>query len=469
MSNCPKCGYPIAPDETACANCGEPVENTNEENVSPENIEAPVVEENVEEVVNTVEETNEVTDVVEAIEEQTVNPEPVLEAETPIAPEVTPVAPAVMAPEAMVAPSTVDVPQVELSPEVPVEANAMMPNMDMSGMTPMAPEGMVMPDSTVMPQAELPTMPMAPDAMTAPSMVDVPSVELPQAMPAVPLAPNMEMPGMAPMALEGMGMLDSTVMPQTELPTMPMAPDAMMNSMSVAPEMVSNNSILEAPAPVVTVTHSETKKDKSGTFNKVMFILVFLVSLVAIGLLTFFMIKMFSSENITTHVGKTPSASREYHYEGFNLYLEEKDKEENPIHAEIYEGEFYVGSQTWSAVMTLQTGNYNTLVSNKSQLEDYFKTMGYETKEPVEKEISGTAFVKMEVVMGSKNVLVAYAKANGTKLFGIVLENESGEYTDDDLKTIGTIISTSKYVGPKYELPEGFHFDAFKDTFMIAE
>ena len=31
MSNCPKCGYPIAPDETVCANCGELAENKTEE------------------------------------------------------------------------------------------------------------------------------------------------------------------------------------------------------------------------------------------------------------------------------------------------------------------------------------------------------------------------------------------------------------------------------------------------------
>lgn len=119
--------------------------------------------------------------------------------------------------------------------------------------------------------------------------------------------------------------------------------------------------------------------------------------------------------------------------------------------------------------MTLQTGTYNTLVSNKSQLIDYFKDMGYEATEPIEKEISGTSFVKMEVMMGSKNVLVAYAKANGTKLFGIVLENETGEYTDDDLRVLGKLLSTTKYVGPEYSLPEGFQLDLFKETFMVAE
>ena len=60
--------------------------------------------------------------------------------------------------------------------------------------------------------------------------------------------------------------------------------------------------------------------------------------------------------------------------------------------------------------------------------------------------------------------------ANGTKLFGIVLENEEGDYSNDDcLKPIGNILSTMKYTGPTYSLPEGFQLDSFIETFNVAE
>ena len=262
----------------------------------------------------------------------------------------------------------------------------------------------------------------------------------------------------------------STMMPQ-EVPTVQpqMQPSPLPGLDMALPQMPSiDMSAIETP---VVPLEEKPKKDpakREKTINRIFFILILLVSLVALGLLSYFMVKLFSSENIT--VGKKVSeTAKEYHYEGFNLYIEDKDKDGKSIHAEIYENEFYVGTDSWTALMTLQTGTYNNLVSNKSQLVDYFKDMGYEATNPEEKEISGTAFVKMEVMMGSKNILVAYAKANGTKLFGIVLENETGEYTDDDLKVIGTILSTSKYVGPKYSLPEGFKLNQFKDTFMVAE
>ncbi len=266
-------------------------------------------------------------------------------------------------------------------------------------------------------------------------------------------------------------MPDASAMIPQEVPVAQpqMQPSPLPGLDMALPQMPSiDMSAVETP---VAPLEEKPKKDpakREKIINRIFFILILLVSLVALGLLSYFMVKLFSNENIA--VGKKVSeTAKEYHYEGFNLYIEDKDKDGKNIHAEIYENEFYVGTDSWTALMTLQTGTYNNLVSNKSQLVDYFKDMGYEATNPEEKEISGTAFVKMEVIMGSKNILVAYAKANGTKLFGIVLENETGEYTDDDLKVIGTILSTSKYVGPKYSLPEGFKLNQFKDTFMVAE
>ena len=433
MSNCPKCGYPIAPDETVCANCGELAENKTEETISPDNIESTEVEENESALENPSEEVAEITETEDKVEESEESdsikeqslednadlsnnePEQVEESSSEEALEQT-------------ADQTVE---EEPSQEIP-DASAMMPqDVPVAGLSTEIQQAM--PDVSAMIPQEVPTVGLA--------------TEMPQAMPdasaMIPQEVPVAQPQMQPSPLPGLDMA---------LPQMPSI----------------DMSAVETP---VAPLEEKPKKDpakREKIINRIFFILILLVSLVALGLLSYFMVKLFSNENIA--VGKKVSeTAKEYHYEGFNLYIEDKDKDGKNIHAEIYENEFYVGTDSWTALMTLQTGTYNNLVSNKSQLVDYFKDMGYEATNPEEKEISGTAFVKMEVIMGSKNILVAYAKANGTKLFGIVLENETGEYTDDDLKVIGTILSTSKYVGPKYSLPEGFKLNQFKDTFMVAE
>ncbi len=481
MSNCPKCGYPIAPDETVCANCGELAENKTEETISPDNIESTEVEENESALENPSEEVAEITETEDKVEESEESdsikeqslednadlsnnePEQVEESSSEEALEQT-------------ADQTVE---EEPSQEIP-DASAMMPqDVPVAGLSTEIQQAM--PDVSAMIPQEVPTVGLAtemPQAMPdASAMIpqEVPTVglatEMPQAMPDV----SVMMPQEVPVAGMTMGMPqvmpDASAMIPQEVPVAQpqMQPSPLPGLDMALPQMPSiDMSAVETP---VAPLEEKPKKDpakREKIINRIFFILILLVSLVALGLLSYFMVKLFSNENIA--VGKKVSeTAKEYHYEGFNLYIEDKDKDGKNIHAEIYENEFYVGTDSWTALMTLQTGTYNNLVSNKSQLVDYFKDMGYEATNPEEKEISGTAFVKMEVIMGSKNILVAYAKANGTKLFGIVLENETGEYTDDDLKVIGTILSTSKYVGPKYSLPEGFKLNQFKDTFMVAE
>ena len=481
MSNCPKCGYPIAPDETVCANCGELAENKTEETISPDNIESTEVEENESALENPSEEVAEITETEDKVEESEESdsikeqslednadlsnnePEQVEESSSEEALEQT-------------ADQTVE---EEPSQEIP-DASAMMPqDVPVAGLSTEIQQAM--PDVSAMIPQEVPTVGLAtemPQAMPdASAMIpqEVPTVglatEMPQAMPDV----SVMMPQEVPVAGMTMGMPqvmpDASAMIPQEVPVAQpqMQPSPLPGLDMALPQMPSiDMSAVETP---VAPLEEKPKKDpakREKIINRIFFILILLVSLVALGLLSYFMVKLFSNENIA--VGKKVSeTAKEYHYEGFNLYIEDKDKDGKNIHAEIYENEFYVGTDSWTALMTLQTGTYNNLVSNKSQLVDYFKDMGYEATNPEEKEISGTAFVKMEVIMGSKNILVAYAKANGTKLFGIVLENETGEYTDDDIKVIGTILSTSKYVGPKYSLPEGFKLNQFKDTFMVAE
>ncbi len=291
------------------------------------------------------------------------------------------------------------------------------------------------------PSAVLPTSELS-SGVVAPAPINLASENTP---PVVEVNP-----------IQGMEVDTNSIM-GTEIPTDTSLPEV------VAPSH-DNVSSLEQNIALPQTESEEESKEKEKKMNLIIFISVVCLSLLALALLLFFMIKMFSGKNDSINE-KNLDQTKEYHYEGFYLYVPDD------LYAEVQKKDFYIGDKekTWSAVLTLGTGTYNTLVSNKNQLIDYFQQMGYEASEPVEKEVSGTSFVVTEVMMGTKNILVAYAKANGTQLFGVILENETGKYTDDDLKPIGTLIATMEYKGPYFELPDGLNLNSYRNTFSIAE
>ncbi len=460
MNNCPKCGFPVSLDETECSNCGEPVENTDTLEVSPENDEEQIVdtpdtidadEEDEAEITtiglddeSEIEDVSEIIPVAElnSVEEES-DSEDLKEEELEPVSEPTPVVLDSLPEEEMVEENSPEEEQISenLSTKLDeVSEESIEDNLE-------APQELVSPvDLPVVetPQEPAPVLPETSIPLTEPSVALVELASTPLSVPET-----------SPVDL---GMMPSTP------GGMPTTPDAMGvptvdNNLGMPLESPGNMAV--PPEPV----KEENSELKALKFKKITFIIVLIMSVIILVLTAVFMNKIISS-NKDTGENKISENAKEYHYEGFDLYIDDD------YYAEIYEGELYVGSKdsSWSAVMTLQTGTYNTLLSNKSQLIDYFKQMGYETTEPMEKEISGTSFVKMEVMMGTKNVLVAYAKANGTKLFGIVLENESGDYSNDDiLRPIGNILSTMKYTGPTYSLPEGFQLDSFIETFNVAE
>ena len=139
--------------------------------------------------------------------------------------------------------------------------------------------------------------------------------------------------------------------------------------------------------------------------------------------------------------------------------------------ASVEEEEFVIRDieETWSAVVTIEEGSYNTLVSNKSQISSYFENYGYQTSEAEVKEVSGTSFVTTEVLIGSKNVLIAYAKASGTKVYGIIYTNKLGTYDNNSLKIVGEILASAINVGYGDAIPEGFTMDMLNKSFEIAK
>lgn len=233
-------------------------------------------------------------------------------------------------------------------------------------------------------------------------------------------------------------------------------------SMDITPNMPT----LESPKtiPYADPISSENMSQKEIKNNKMVFITVMVVAFIAIIVMAFFIIKMFSKNDNGNNDSQISKATQ-YNYEGFEFYLTEN------VMADVANGEFILNAtdNSWSAVITLQDGSYNTLVSNKSQLKGYYEELGYVVEEPEEQEISGTGFVTVKVSMGSENVLIAYAKANGTKLFGIVLKNSEEKYDGNSLKDVGKIFSTMNYKGIDNYLPEGFTIEMFKNTFRVAE
>ena len=243
--------------------------------------------------------------------------------------------------------------------------------------------------------------------------------------------------------------------PIAEEPVLPPLGSDITNA-SVAPAIP--NLIPTAPG----IIPSAKKEVVVGSKSSLMIVIIF--SLLSLAVMVWFgFIILENSDNKEKDLGI--QNTREYTYEGFSLYLPEN------LVAEIVDGEFFITDKenTWSAVITLQPGAFHNLVSNKSQLTDYYESFGYISEDPNEKEIHGTRFVLMEVSMGAEKVLVAYAKATGTQIFGIILTNEAHEYSDSSLADIGKLLATSKYNGPTSAWPEGFTVDMFKETFKIAE
>lgn len=207
-----------------------------------------------------------------------------------------------------------------------------------------------------------------------------------------------------------------------------------------------------------------TPEEKEKKVNRIVTLSIIAISLIAIIITVLFLFKVFSPKKEESTNSKV-LVTTQYSYEGFDFFLPEG------VIASVEKDEFIIrdSEETWSAVITIQDGTYNTLVSNKSQLSSYFETYGYVATEAEVKEVSGTSFITTEVLMGSQNVLVAYAKASGTKIYGIVYVNELGTYDNYSLKIVGEVLASAINSGYDKALPEGFTIDMFKETFEVAK
>jgi len=206
-----------------------------------------------------------------------------------------------------------------------------------------------------------------------------------------------------------------------------------------------------------------TPEEKDKRFNKLINILILIVSLIAILSTSYLIFKMITSEKDQDSKGK--NLTTQHNYEGIKFLIPEN------IVSSVEDGNFIIKNleNTWSAVITIQDGSYSTLVSNKAQISNYFENFGYISGEVEEKEVSGISFIVTEVVMGEQNVLVACAKASGTKIYGVIYTNEDGTYDNNSLDIVGKILATSTNDGYDSSMPEGFTYDMFKKMFELAK
>lgn len=302
-----------------------------------------------------------------------------------------------------------------------------------------------------------------------------PEIDMNAMTPEVPIVIDTVQQEVVPTNLPVQPQPVENVVPSVQVgePVVPVAPTPVESVMPPTPEPVplAPTPIVEQPVAQINEANKEEKiekkvltpEEKEKKANRIITILIIVISLLAIAVTVLFLFKVFSAKEESTN--SKVVLTTQYNYEGFDFFLPEG------VVASVEKDEFIIRDteETWSAVITIQDGTYNTLVSNKAQLSSYFENYGYVATEAEIKEVSGTSFITTEVLMGSKNVLVAYAKASGTKIYGIVYVNELGTYDNYSLKVVGEVLASAIHSGYDDALPEGFTIDMLKETFEVAK
>jgi len=233
------------------------------------------------------------------------------------------------------------------------------------------------------------------------------------------------------------------------------------------PEIVEP--VIEVPlTPTVPTLEQPVKETvevvppKEKVAAKLTTTIVLALSIVAIGIVIMFAIVLMTANE--TNLGlRTQTQPVLKVFNGFKLYVPET------MLSEVIDGELFVSDeeQTWSATITLQTGNFNTMISNRLQLTDAYYVHGYNVEEPTETTIAGKTFIIFEVSMGSERVLVAYTRASGTQIWGIIYRNNEAEYSAESLRELSIMLNAEES-RISQGLPEGFTIEMFQETFKVS-
>jgi glucose uptake protein GlcU len=128
---------------------------------------------------------------------------------------------------------------------------------------------------------------------------------------------------------------------------------------------------------------------------------------------------------------------------------------------ELSDGVLKIGDEanTWAAQVELESGSYAQIKNNMGQLQSKFQSLGYTSSAAVEKTVSNTNFITMEVSMSGTNAILAIAKANSMYFMGITTMNQNNEYDYSVLNTIAPIVSSVTYVGETNNIEANIDID----------
>lgn len=100
---------------------------------------------------------------------------------------------------------------------------------------------------------------------------------------------------------------------------------------------------------------------------------------------------------------------------------------------------------TWAAYIEVAEGNYNQLLSKKSQLQSVYQKAGYTSSAAVERKVNGTSYITLELVSSGQKSILGFTKANSMYVFGVTAYNLSNTYDYSLLETMSKILASAKY------------------------
>lgn len=155
----------------------------------------------------------------------------------------------------------------------------------------------------------------------------------------------------------------------------------------------------------------------------------------------------------TTNVNKKSTYS--VNFEGFKFSIPD-----NLVY-EKENGVLLIGNEegTWLTQLEIGQGSYESLKSNKNQLQSSMQQNGYNCTAVIEKTFGGVNFLSMEASFSGQNMIIALAKANSMYFMGITAINQSNEIDYNLLETIAPIISSAEFTSSSNNLSSDVKLD----------
>lgn len=101
--------------------------------------------------------------------------------------------------------------------------------------------------------------------------------------------------------------------------------------------------------------------------------------------------------------------------------------------------------ETWASKITIEPASYSRIIENKSKLKASIIKSGYESSDPIEKTISGSKVLSVEVTTDSSKSLLAFKSGSSSKVFCIEIITEDETFDYQVLEELVKILNTAVY------------------------